>query len=525
MSTLFKSLLCLFTALVIVSSCKKDDSSATATFTAEEYIFNKANQSFSPQADLKAQITAPTGIRFVYCYLVRSGATDSLLTVVTPSDQPKEYTLNIPSAVFPLNGLSKVTGVKVMVKQTDNSTIAGFINIKYFDPELPQLTDFPTTLTADLDGGTVAIAGNITSMYGLTQVEIYDDYKTENTFELVATVDDLNSGKLYALNYGYTYRKAAQHIKLVAKDIYGQSSELIIAMPVDVSLFKPKFVNFPVAITPDMNGSVAVTGNITSLTGLKRIEIYDDYQGAYTLVSTISDLNASLNYTLNYDFTYRKRDANIKIIAVDMDEVQSELIIPLTVNYSSILYSDVTMTAQSTGTNTIFFSGTGTTLGNCELNASEAAMAFLFYGTGSGPAFYSPTNTSSVAGNFKCNNTAWTITNPASLRATRFRVLVPGTTAGIDNVYAQYKANNLDVIDDSFFLTENAIAAPGSSSAKFDAIATPTTAIFNLTSAYLIYVRIPDAGGATYKNALIRVKEATSAAGTSTIKFDIYVQK
>lgn len=525
MRTLFKSILCLFAGLVIVSSCKKDESTATGTFTAEEYTYNKANQTFSPQTDLKAEITSPAGIRFIYCYLMRSSKTDSLIAVITPTDIPKDYSLSIAATAFPSNGLSKVSGVKVMVKQADNSTIEGFIKISYFDPELPQLKDFPASITANLDGGAVAITGNISSMYGLTQVDIYDDYKTENTYELVSSTDGLNSAKQYALNYSYTYRKAAQHIKIIAKDIYGQSAELIIAMPVDVSLFKPKFVGFSAAITPNLNGSVAVKGNITSVTGLKRIDIYDDYQGAYVLLSSISDLNSSFNYALNYNFTYRKRDANIKIVAIDIDNVQTELIVPLTVNYSSVLYSDVVMTAQTTGTNTIFFSGTGTTLGNCDLNASESTMAFLFYGTATGPAFYSPTNTSSVAANFKCSGTPWTIANSASLRATRFRVLVPGTSTGIDNVYAQYKANNIDVIDDAFFLTDNAIAAPGSSSAKFDAAATATTGIFNLTSAYLVYIRIPDAGGTTYKNALMRVKEATSAAGTSTIKFDIYVQK
>lgn len=525
MRTLFKSILCLFAGLVIVSSCKKDESTATGTFTAEEYTFNKANQTFSPQTDLKAEITSPAGIRFIYCYLLRSNKTDSLIAVVTPTESPKEYSLSIAATAFPLNGLSKVSGVKVMVKQVDNSTIEGFIKISYFDPELPQLMDFPVKLAVNLDGEPIKITGNISSIYGLTQVDIYDDYKTENTYELVSSISELNNSKKYALNYAYTYRKAAQHIKVIVKDIYGQSTELIIAMPVDLSLFKPKFIEFPASITPNINGSTSLKGNITTVTGLKRIDIYDDYQGVYVLVSSISDLNSSLNYTLNYEFNYRKRAANIKVIAVDMEDVQSELIIPLSISYNSVLYRDVMMTAQTTGTNTIFFSGTGTTLGNCDLNASEANMAFIFYGTATGPALYSPTNTSSVAANFKCSGISWAIANSASLRATRFRVLVPGTSTGIDNVYAQYKANNIDIIDDSFFLTENGIAAPGSSSAKFDAAATATTGIFNLTNANLIYIRIPDAGGTTYKNALMRVKEAISSAGTSTIKFDIYVQK
>lgn len=521
MRTLLKSLLYLFAGMVVLSSCKKTETAGMGSFTADDYTFNRATKSFSDNKNVTAQITSSDGIRYVYAYLIRSNATDSLIAVASPNNAT-DYTFTIPTASFPLNNMSKATGVKVLAKQADNSTVEGFIKITYFDPAFPQLKDFPVKLTADLNGGNTAIIGNITSDYGLAQVDIYDDYQTENTYVLSNSITNLSGAKQYALNYAYKYRKASQHIKVVAKDIYGQSSELIIAMPVDVTLFKPKFVSFPASLTPNLSSPTAFTGTITSVTGLKRIDIYDDYQGAYSLVSSLSNLNSSLSYNLNYSYTYRKRAANLKVVAVDLEDVQSELVIPLNVNYGTVLYRDVMMNAQTTGTNTIFFTD-GTTAGNCNLNASEATMAFLFYGTSTGPAFYSPTNTASVASNFKCNGTSWSIANTGALRATRFRVLVPGTT-GIDNVYAQYNANNIDVIDDAFF-TANGIAAPGSSSSRFDATAAATTAIFNTTSAYLIYVRIPDVSGTGYKNAILRAKEATSTTGTSTIKFDIYIQK
>ncbi|WP_316805581.1 hypothetical protein [Pedobacter nototheniae] len=522
MRTLLKSLLYLFAGMVVLSSCKKTETAGLGSFNADDYTFNRATKSFSTNKDVSAQITSSDGIRYVYAYLIRTNATDSLIAVASPNNAT-DYTFTIPTTSFPLNNMSKATGVKVLAKQADNSTVEGFIKITYFDPALPQLKDFPIKLTADLNGGNTAITGNITSDYGLAQVDIYDDYQTENTYVLVNSITSLSNAKQYALNYAYKYRKAAQHIKVVAKDIYGQSNELIIAMPVDVTLFKPKFVSFPATITPNVGSPTAFTGTITSVTGLKRIDVYDDYQGAYALVSSLSNLNSSLNYSFNYSYTYRKRAANLKVVAVDLEDVQSELVIPLNINYGTTLYRDVVMNAQTTGTNTIFFAETGTTAGNCNLNASEATMAFLFYGTSTGPAFYSPTNTASVASNFKCNGTSWSIANTGALRATRFRVLVPGTT-GIDNIYAQYNANNIDVIDDAFF-TANGIAVPGSSSSRFDATAAATTAIFNTTSAYLIYVRIPDVSGTGYKNALLRAKEATSTTGTSTIKFDIYIQK
>lgn len=510
----------------VILSCKKDKvaGSGSSSFTAEDYTFNKATKNFTPATTIGGQLTSSEGIRFVYCYLIRTNATDSLIYVTdNTADNPTNYTLNIPLTSFPVNNMSKATGVKIMAKQTDNSTIQGFIKITYFDPALPQLTNFPASVNANITGGNTAIAGTVTSAYGIKKVDVYDDSKVENTYELVTSIADMNNAKTYALNYAYKYRKAAQHIKVIATDIYNQTNEVIINMPVDLAAFKPAFVNFAASITPNLSGTTAVTGSVTSVTGLKKIDIYDDYQGTYVLVSSITNLNSSVNYSFNYNYTFRKRATSIKLIAFDTDDLQTEKVIPLNITYQTELYRDVVMNAQTTGTATIFFADNGTTKGNCDLNASESTMSFLYYGTGTGPAFYSPSNTTNVASNFRCSGVSWVISNASSLRATRFRVLVPGTT-GIDNVYAQYNAGNIDALDDAFF-TANSIAAPGSSSVRFDAAAAATTSVFNTTGAYLIYVRIPDANGTTYKNALIRAKEAVSSTGTSTVKFDILIQK
>jgi hypothetical protein len=526
MKRYLKPILLLLMISAFILSCKKDkiSGSGNSSITAQDYTFNRANKTFTPDVSVKAKVKSSLGIRFVYCYLIRNNATDSLIYVSdNTQDNPENYTLSIPVTAFPVNNMSKVSGVKLLAKQTDNTSIEGFIKIAYFDPALPALSAFPTSLSADLAGGNTPVTGTIKSDYGLQKVDIYDDSKVENTYELVGSVTDASGSKQFSLNYAYKYRKAAQHIKVVATDIYGQTGEVIIAMPVDLAAFKPKFINFAASVTPNLSGTTAITGNITSVTGLKHIDVYDDYQGTYVLVNSVNNLNASLNYALNYAYTYRRRAFNLKLVAFDSDDLQTEKIIPLNITYQSNIYRDVFMTAHTTGTNTIFFADNGTTKGNCDLNSSEPTMSFLYYGTGTGPAFYSPTNTSSVATNFKCNGVSWVISNASNLRATRFRVLVPGTT-GVDNVYAQYNAGTIDNLDDAFF-TANAVAAPGGSSARLDAVAAPTTSIFNLTSAYLIYVRIPDAGGATYKNALIRVKEGTSTAGTSTVKFDFLVQK
>lgn len=517
-------MLLLLALIGVVAACKKSAIIGDGTIAGAEYTFNRATKTFTPASKVTTDVNSNIGIRFLYCYLVRSNAPDSLIYVTdNTQNNPTTYTLDIPLSSFPAN-MSKVTGVKILGKQTDNTTVQGFIKITYFDPLAPVLSNFPASITANLTGGNTAITGTVTSDYGIKRVDIYDDYKTAGTYELVASLTDANSAKSYTLNYAYKYRKAAQHIKIVATDIYNQTTELIVNMPVDISAFKPIFVNFAATITPNQTGTTAITGTITSVTGLKTVDVYDDYQGTYVLITSINT-SSSLSYSFNYAYTFRKRAANIKLVATDNDGLTGEKIIPLNVTYQSRIYRDVLMTGQTTATNTIFFMDNGTTLGNCSLNASEPTMSFLYYGTSTGPAFYSPTNTSGVASNFKCNGSSWVIANASNLRATRFRVLVQGASTGIDNIYAQYNAGNIDVLDDAFFVTANGTAIPAGSSARFDSTVTATTSIYNLTNAYLIWVRVPtDNTNTTYKNGLIRVKTNTSTTGTSIVTFDIIVQ-
>lgn len=316
-------------------------------------------------------------------------------------------------------------------------------------------------------------------------------------------------------------------IRIMIRHLDNSSSEGL----VNVSPFtpaKPAMTGFPESLSPDLSGGTSqITGNIMAESGIEKIDVYDDRAalGDFQLIETLDGLNGVTEYTLTYPYVYAKRANQVKFVVTDGVGVTAESIINLDVVYPVTTFSNVFMTAHTTGTNTIFVAESGSTLGNCSLNASEPSMAFLYYGTGTGPAFYSPTNTANVARNFRCNGVSWEIANQAALRATRFRVLLKGSSDNVDQIYNLVEQNNIDVLDDSFF-SERGIAAPTGSSARFDADATATATVFNLTNASLIYVRIPDSGGATtYKNALIKVKEATSTTGTSTIRFDIIVQK
>jgi len=516
-------------ALAIIAGCKKDDFSdvGDGTITAQEYTFNRATKTFDLGNEIKSSISAAEGVKFVYCYLVRTTGTDSLIHVtdnkgaITPT-----YELSIPITAFPVNNMSKVKGVKIMVKQGNNSSLEGFVNIKYFDPDLPQFSTFPSSITADLNGGATAIAGNIQSEYGIKQVDIYDDYQLENTYVLVNSIANTNNAKQYALNYAYTYRKAAQHIKIVATDIYNQTNELIINMPVDVSIFKPQFKSFAADITPVVGGTTPVSGQITSITGLKKVELYDDRNGSYALLSTKTLAGqTSYNYTENYQF--KKRAEHLKIIAIDNDDLQTELIIPLNYTYQSVLYRDVEMNAQSIGTKTGFLRN-GNTIGNCELNANEANMYLIFGAQSSGPVLFNPATaaTGSIAANLKCNNVGWSPTNTSVIHDTKFRVLIDGASTGQSAIYDLLENGEIDDLSNTFF-SSNSISNPSSNNPRFDAAAAPTTSVFNATTARVIFIKITDPSTSVVKNGIIHVKEGVAAnpIGNSTIKFDIYIQK
>lgn len=290
----------------------------------------------------------------------------------------------------------------------------------------------------------------------------------------------------------------------------------------------PSLSGFPATLFPDQNNTVFIAGFASSQNGIKKIDIYDDAQGGFSLAGTISGLNNPTTYNVNYKYTYRPNAGNIKVVVTDVFDLTAEVVIKMPIlPYNT--FQNVMMGAQGTSTvtvtNNIFFVETGTTAGSCEIAANEATMDFLFYGTSNGPTFYSPSNTTNVAANYKCNGVGWTIGNSAVLKATKFKVLVPGSASEIDNIYAKFNANNFsDLTDDGFFA---GVAVPTGSTARYTPQPTaPTSSIFNTTDAYLIWVRIPKADG-TFKNCLIKAKEAVAAAttGLSTIKFDIYVQK
>jgi hypothetical protein len=155
-------------------------------------------------------------------------------------------------------------------------------------------------------------------------------------------------------------------------------------------------------------------------------------------------------------------------------------------------------------------------------------MYLIFGAQSTGPVLFNPATaaTGSIAANLRCNNVGWSPTNTSVIHDTKFRVLIDGASTGQSAIYDLIESGDLDDLSNTFF-TANSISNPSSNNPRFDAAATPTTSVFNATTARVIFVKITDPTTSIVKNGIIHVKEGVAAnpIGNSTIKFDIYIQK
>lgn len=429
-------LLAIATATVLLglyTGCKKDSSIGASqkqwgTLTADSVRYNTVTHLFTPTGNIKGALQSKAPIEQIYYYLTTVASPDQLVYIDTSFVQgSSKVDFEIPESVFKGLDLEDATGIKVMVRLLNNAAFSGDIGIVPFTPPLPELSGFTDTLQPDLTGGTTPVKGRITAESGLTKILIEDD--ATGTYTGVDSILDLKGATNYQLDYDYTYRAQASHVRITAFDTYGLSKSVTIFMPV-----------------------------------------------------------------LTYDS-----------------------------------YKDIQMSAQgtsSTSSSNCFFMTDGAVIGSCAIEGQEKDLKFLLYCSGSQVlSFYSPSNSTGVAKNYKCDGVSW-VQQVADLKDVKFRVLIPGTKA-TDAVYAAYNSNQMATLDDSFF---EGIAAPGSHSAKYDTDeGNASSNVFNLTKAYLIWAQVPEADGST-KNILIRVKSVnivtdTGAQGLSSMVMDVMMEK
>lgn len=331
--------------------------------------------------------------------------------------------------------------------------------------------------------------------------------------------------KIPTVNFSSAKLAQVSGIRVMVKHLDNSSYEGMIKLT-SFTPTLPKLENVPLKLLPDESGKITITGKASSENGLKLIEIYDDYQGTMVLADKISLTNNEKTYELKYLYTYRKNASNLKVVITDNFGLKAEALITIPLKAYN-LYKDVSMMANGTAAapspSSFFIGETGMLLGSCSISGQESKLDFVTYCSSTFVfTIYSPSNTTTISKNFKCATQSWE-PNAADLKATKFRTLIPGTAAA-DRIYAAYTANTITALDDQFF---DGIAEPGSSTVKFDPLTANQAAnTFNLTSAYLVWVKVPKADG-TFTNQLLRAKEVVigATAAVSTIKFDILVSK
>src|SRR5690606_76809 len=125
----------------------------------------------------------------------------------------------------------------------------------------------------------------------------------------------------------------------------------------------PFWENVPESLVPDDANVIQVTATAKSENGITKIELYDDYQGAFVKVHEI-DLNGETAYAFDYAYTYRPNAANLKLIMYDAYGLSSEASIAIPVLPYEI-YTNVIMSAQ--GTNAVTFNNSAMLLPSFEL--------------------------------------------------------------------------------------------------------------------------------------------------------------
>ncbi|MET4138009.1 hypothetical protein [Pedobacter sp. UYP1] len=418
-------------------------------------------------------------------------------------------------------------------------TVIGFILLNSCKKDKTTATDKPDVLTSKeftfntaigQTGPDTVLNGELNSTIGIRLIYFYL-MRSDKTDSLIYRDTPAQENRnLYHFSIPTKSFSAAKLIKVtgirvMVKHIDNSSFEGLIKMTA-FSPPLPTLVGVPASSLPDELGKVLIQGKANSENGLKLIEFYDDYKGVFEKTDQLILTKNEKTYELSYQYTYRKNASKIKIVITDSFGLKAEALINIPVK-SYVLYKDLMMMAHGTASTpsaTSFFNGeTGTLLGSCNVGGQEQKVDFMTYcTTASVFSLYSPASATTITKNYKCNTQVWE-PDPAGLKATKFRVLIPGSTE-TDRVYAAYNANTITALDDQFF---EGITVPGSSTAKFDAATANQAAnIFNTTAAYLIWIRVPKADG-TFTNQLLSAKSVVigSPVAVSTIKFDILVSK
>lgn len=88
----------------------------------------------------------------------------------------------------------------------------------------------------------------------------------------------------------------------------------------------PQFSELPETVTPSLNGSTAITGKLSSETGIQKLYFSDNSTGNMELIDSIA-VNGAKDYTINYPYTYKEGAGQMRVHATDIYGLVSEKLI------------------------------------------------------------------------------------------------------------------------------------------------------------------------------------------------------
>ncbi len=521
MKQINKNFLFVFLLVAIsMAACKKDKTGGTGgNIETGDYIFNNVLKTFNPST-ITGTARSQDRNAIVFYYLKRDKKTDTLIKQDYLSEKPSEYNFSFSNnemQKLTAMDMSIVTGIRVLIRNENQTTYEKTMKITYYDPAAPQLSNFVTSLTPTMPGLT-DIKGTITSEPGLAKVYFYDD--STGAYTVIDSIS-VNNSKDYSLDYKYAYRMFTKNLKVEAVDIYGLKSSTIITftnVPFNPSI-TPSAEIFYYAL-PD--GGAIISGSIECYSNISEIKVYQVKGARETLISPAGIVvPAAKTYDFSItDFPYEAGVDTCKIVV--KDDAGRTGTSKITLNELPYYYwKNVTMTAQGNatggGTASFFVGGNiagSPTLGNCEVvgaGIDSKIDFFVFCNSSNVFSFYNPSPTSaSTISSYRCSGTSWAPTT-SNLRTTYLKVVAAG-----NNLYSKYP--NLSDLSTA----STGLATPTSGN-------TAQSSSFNVSSAYLINGTINPPSGGAAKNILIKVNSLNIQTNPdnplSTINIDIMKEK
>jgi hypothetical protein len=147
----------------------------------------------------------------------------------------------------------------------------------------------------------------------LLQIDFVDNASTQYEFALKAA------------SWNGVNMSGSKSLKVLAVRDNNTSLEKIISLKF-FDPAAPVITEVPETLTPQLTGLTAITGKISSPSGIAKVDIYDNANGDFELVGTVPGNNAK-DLNLNYQYAYNAGAGQLKIEVTDIYELKAEIVV------------------------------------------------------------------------------------------------------------------------------------------------------------------------------------------------------